>query len=156
MPFETEIAEEITKIRLKYPDTRSALMPVLHIAQRQFGWLSEEAVIAVSDTLDLPKATVRGVATFYTLYKNKPCGKHLVQLCTNIACMLFEAETLVDILKDKYGLEPGGTSPDGRFSLVIMECIGLCDKAPAMLVNTDVHTDLDPKRITEVLDTYKL
>jgi len=149
------IEEDIKTIAAKYPDRRGALLPALYVAQREKGWLSQDALREVSAVLNLPEATVKGVATFYSMYKKHPAGKYLVQLCTNVACMIFGAETLLDLLGKKYGLEPGGTTEDGRFSLVIMECIGACDRAPAMLVNEDFHADLTEQRIMEILESYK-
>lgn len=151
----TELAKEIIKLGERYPTAGATLLPALYLAQKDFGWLSPEALEFVAETLDLPKATVKGVATFYSMYKNKPMGRHMVQLCTNVSCMVFGAEKLVDLLAKKYGLTPGGTSPDNRFSLVIMECIGSCDKSPAMLVNTDFHYYLDETNIIEKLEQYK-
>jgi NADH-quinone oxidoreductase E subunit len=150
-----ELEKEIKEIVERYPDRRAALLPSLYVAQKHYGWLSQDAYEAVAETLNLPKATVKGVATFYAMYKHKPMGRHLIQLCTNVACMVMGAERLIDLLKDRYGIEPGGTTEDGRFSLVIMECIGACDRAPAMLVNTDFHHSLNENNIFEILENYK-
>ncbi|NJD55784.1 MAG: NADH-quinone oxidoreductase subunit NuoE [Nitrospirae bacterium] len=153
--FSSAAIQEIEDIRAKYPNARAALLPAIYVAQREFGWLPPEAYEAVADLLNVPKATVRGVATFYAMYKQKPMGRHLIQLCTNVSCMILGAERLVDLLKSAYGVEPGGVSPDGRFSLVIMECIGACGTAPAMLVNDDFHENLTEKNLQEILEKYK-
>jgi len=153
--FSETAKKELEEIRLKYPNARAALLPALYLAQREFGWLSPEAYEAVSGLLGVPKAIARGVGTFYAMYKHKPMGRNIVQLCTNVSCMILGAEKLADFLKIKYGLEPGGTSPDGRFSLVIMECIGACGTAPAMLVNDDFYENLTEKYIEEILEKYK-
>jgi NADH-quinone oxidoreductase E subunit len=153
--FNETVISEINEIRGKYPDRRSALLPSLYIAQREFGWLSHEAMTCVAKTLNLPEAEVRGTASFYSMYKHKPVGRNVIQLCTNVSCMILGAEKLVDFICSKFGVQPGGTSVDGRFSLVIMECIGACGTAPAMLVNTDFHDELSEKRIEEILDNYK-
>jgi len=146
---------DILEIKKKYPTSRAALMPALYIAQKEFGWLSSEAIEAVSETLEVPRAIVKGVATFYAMYKNRPMGRHLIQICTNVSCMIFGAEQLVTFLEKRYGLIAGGTSPDGRFSLVIMECIGACDRAPAMFVNEDFFSGLNEQNIVEILEEYK-
>ncbi|RJQ38340.1 MAG: NADH-quinone oxidoreductase subunit NuoE [Nitrospiraceae bacterium] len=152
----SEIAiKELSEIRGKYPEARAALLPALYIAQREFGYLGADAYEAVSDILGVPKAIARGVGTFYAMYKHKPAGRHVIQLCTNVSCMILGAEKLADFLKKKYGLEPGGTTPDKKFSLVIMECIGACGTAPAMLVNEDFYEKLTEKYIEEILDSYK-
>ncbi len=153
--FNETVLREIDDIRAKYPDRRSALLPALYIAQREMGWLSQEAMTCVAKALNLPEAVVRGTASFYSMFKHKPVGRRVIQLCTNISCMILGAEKLVDFLVTKYGVKPGSTSEDGRFSLVIMECIGACGTAPAMLVNEDFHENLTEKSIEEILEKYK-
>lgn len=153
--MKTGFANDLLRLRDKYPTTEATLLPALYLAQKEFGWLSPEAMEFVAETLSIPKATVKGVATFYAMYKTKPTGRHLIQLCTNVTCMLFGAEQLGELLSRRYGLKPGGTSPDGRFSLMIMECIGACDRAPAMLVNDDFHHSLNQENIIEILERYK-
>jgi NADH-quinone oxidoreductase E subunit len=153
--FSESVIKEIDEIRAKYPDRRSALLPSLYVAQREFGWLSQEAMTYVAQALNLSESVVRGTASFYSMFKHKPLGRHLIQLCTNVSCMILGAEKLVDFLETGYGVHPNGTSRDGRFSLVIMECIGACGTAPAMLVNTDFYDNLSEKRIEEILEKYK-
>jgi NADH-quinone oxidoreductase E subunit len=146
---------EINQIKGRYHDAQSSLLPALYVVQREHGWLSPDAVEAVGDLLNVPKAAVKGVSTFYSMFRHKPVGRHLIQLCTNVACMVMGAERLVDILKSRYGLEPNGTTEDGRFSLIIMECIGACGTAPAMLVDTDFYDNLTEVRIVDILEKYK-
>ncbi len=153
--FNESVIKEIEKIRDRYPELKSALLPSLYIAQREYGWLSEEAMRAVARVLNLPEAMVRGTASFYSMFRHEPVGRNLIQLCTNISCMILGAEGLVDFLGEQYKLKPNSTTEDGRFSLVIMECIGACGTAPAMLVNTDFHDNLSEKRIEEILENYK-
>jgi len=153
--FKDTILKEIGKIKTRYPNSKSALLPALYIAQREFGWLSPEAMQCVADVLNIPPAVVKGTASFYAMFKHKQMGRHLIQLCTNISCMILGAERLQDFLKHRYGLEPNGTTKDGRFSLVIMECIGACGTAPSMLVDTDLYDTLTEQRIEEILDKYK-
>ncbi len=147
--------KEIAELLKRYPDRRAALLPALYRAQAEFGYLSQQAYEAVAEALNLPKATVKGVATFYSMFKKRPMGRHLIQLCTNVACMVMGAETLLEALKNRYNLEPGGTTEDGRFSLVVMECIGACDRAPAMLVDTDFYSNLTEENIFEILEKYR-
>lgn len=149
------IVREIKQIRDRYNDNRSSLLPALHIVQREKGYLSHEAITAVGELLNIPKATVRGVSTFYAMFRYKPMGRHLIQLCTNVACMLMGSERLVDILKERYGLTPDSTTSDRRFSLIIMECIGACGTAPAMLVNSDFYDSLTEDNIFQILEKYK-
>jgi NADH-quinone oxidoreductase E subunit len=152
--FSETVVREIDEIKTKYPDPKGAILPTLYIAQREYGWLSNEAILSVAKTLNIPEAVVRGTASFYSMFRHKQVGRHLIQLCTNISCMILGAERLIDFLKTKYGLEPGSTTQDGRFSLVLMECIGACGTAPAMLVDTDFYDNLTEKRIEEILNKY--
>ncbi len=152
--FNKTVLRELEHIKGKYPESKSAVLPALYIAQREFGWLSNEAILSVAKSLSIPEALVRGTASFYSMFKHRQVGRHLIQMCTNISCMILDAERLVDFVKSKYSLEPGGTSQDGRFSLVIMECIGACGTAPAMLVDTDFYDDLTEKKIEEILNKY--
>jgi NADH-quinone oxidoreductase E subunit len=146
--------KELEEIKSKYPTARAALLPALYVAQREYGYLTQEAYEAVSSFLGIPSAIARGVAAFYAMYKRRPMGRNVVQLCTNVSCMILGAERLVDLLKNKYGLVPGGTTEDNRFSLVIMECIGACGTAPAMLINDDFYDNLTEKNIEKILGKY--
>lgn len=148
-------AEAVNGIKSKYPDPRSALLPALHKAQEEFGWLSPEVLESVANSLSMSRAFVRGVATFHSMYRVKPQGRHLIALCTNVSCTVCGSEDILRVLKERYSLEPGGTSPDGRFSLVEMECIGACDVSPAMLVNEDEHANLTTDNIIALLEQYK-
>lgn len=152
--FNETVLKELEDIKGRYPESKSAVLPALYIAQREFGWLSNEAILSVAKSLSIPEALVRGTASFYSMFKHRQVGRHLIQMCTNISCMILGAESLVDFVKTTYGVMPGGTSQDGRFSLVIMECIGACGTAPAMLVDTDFYDNLTEKKIEEVLNKY--
>ena len=145
----------LEEIKKKYPPGRAALMPALHVAQEDFGWLKPEALKAVEEYLELPEMTVRSTATFYSMYRHKKTGRNVIRLCTNVSCLVLGARTLKGILEGLYGLAPGNTSPDNRFSLEIADCIGACGSGPAMLVNDDLHTGLDAKKVIEVLENYK-
>ena len=148
-------AEEIQGIASRYPDSRSALLPALHIAQKHFGYLSGEALCLVADTLDIPRAHVRGVATYHDMFRDRPEGRHLIQLCTNVSCMVSGVGVILEVLKEKYGLEPGASSPDKRFTHIDAECIGACENAPSMLVGSDVHSNLDERSIVDILSRYE-
>lgn len=134
---------------------KTELIPALHDVQEKDGYLSAESLRKTAEDLKLTPSFAKGVATFYSMFRTKPAGRHVIQLCTNISCMILGAERFIDILKDRYGLEPGGTTTDGRFSLVIMECIGACGTAPAMLVNDDLHENLTEENIISILEGYK-
>ncbi len=147
--------EEFRTLKRECGDDRSCLLPALSHIQEQYGWISPEAMEEIGEILNVPKATVKSVATFYALFGRRSMGRHLIQLCTNVSCMIMGGESLRDILRVRYGLEPNATSPDGRFSLIIGECIGACDTAPAMLVDADLHGNLTEDSLTEILEGYE-
>lgn len=142
----------------KYPKGReaSAVMPILDIAQRQNdGWLSKEAMDTVAAMVGLPVIRVYEVATFYTMYNLKPVGKHHVQVCTNISCMLRGSDAVVGACKKTLGINPGETSDDGQFTLVEVECLGSCSNAPMMQIGDDYYEDLDATSTEAVLSALK-
>jgi len=153
-PSHQEILIEIDRIKREHGPGAS-LLPALHFAQQRRGWLDGATIRLVANALGIPEAKARGVATFYSMFRFMPVGRHLIQLCSNVACMVMGAEVLLDFLKKRYGLEPGGTTQDRRFSLVIMECIGACGSAPAMLVNNDFHENLTAESLSEILERYR-
>src|SRR3954470_8613147 len=118
-----------------YPKTRSALIPILHVAQEQDGWLTPEAMEHVAELLDLTAAEVYGTATFYDMLFTHPVGRHLVSVCTNIACLLNGGYELLEHAEERLGVRPGGTTVDGEFTLEEVECIALCGNAPCLTVN---------------------
>ena len=126
------------KLLTRYPTKQAALLPTLWIAQEEWGWISREAVDHVAEVLGLSPAFVWGVVTFYTMYNRAPVGKHLIQVCTSISCHLNGAEEVFHECRKRLGgLKPGETSADGKFTVVEVECLAQCDKAPAVMVNGD-------------------
>jgi NADH-quinone oxidoreductase E subunit len=150
--FTAEILSEADRIVAKYPDPRSALLPLLHLAQREEGWISPAAIAWVADRLELAPVMVQGVVTFYTMYNQKPMGRHLIQLCRTLSCALRGSEAIKAHLVERLGIEPGGTTPDGMFSLVEVECLGACGTAPAMMIGEEYHENLDVARVDAILD----
>jgi NADH-quinone oxidoreductase subunit E len=147
-----EFKTRIAQLEDRYPQAKSALLPVLHLAQREHGgWLSDEVMAEVAQLMGLPPAEVRSVASFYTMFNRKPVGKYLVQVCTNIACSLLGAEHVVEHLKRKLGIEVGETTPDGLFTLLEVECLGSCGTAPMMQVNDTYYENLTVERVDEIL-----
>ena len=142
----------------KYPKGRqaSACMPLLDLAQRQHdGWLPRAAMDHVAEVLDMPPIRVYEVATFYTMYNKEPVGKHHVQVCTNISCLLKGSDQVAEACKKKLGIEFGETSADGEFTLSEVECLGACVNAPMMQINDDYFEDLDSDSAAKVLDALK-
>jgi NADH-quinone oxidoreductase E subunit len=147
--------EQINGLRARFPEPRSALIPALYVAEREVGWLSPEAMRAVAQLLGLPPSVVKGTASFYSLYRHARMGRHIIQLCTNVSCMILGAESLQAHLESRYGLREGEATADGRFSLLIMECIGACDGAPAMQIGDVLYRDLTVDRLDEILAGYE-
>jgi NADH-quinone oxidoreductase subunit E len=141
--FPPAALERIEKILSRYPTKQAALLPVLWVAQETWGWISREAAEEVARILELPAAHVAGVLTFYTMYNLEPVGRHLLQFCTSISCHLAGAEGLVDHCRNRLGIDLGGTTPDGKFTMVEVECIAGCDRAPSMMVNDAYHEPMD-------------
>ncbi len=145
---------EIIKLRDEYPDPESALLPALCLAQRDHGgWLPEKAFDEVAAVMELPVARVAAVASFYTMLNRKPVGRHLVQVCTNIACSLLGADHLVDHISRKLGIGVGETTSDGKFTLVEVECLGSCGTAPMMQVDDRYYENLTEETIDQVLES---
>ena len=138
LEFGPDARASFDRIVGRYPTKQAALLPTLWLAQKEFGWISREAVDYVASILSLSPAFVWGVVTFYTMFNRAPVGKNLVQFCTSISCHLNGAEKVYAACRKKLGdLEPGETTPDGKFTVVEVECIARCDKAPAVQVNED-------------------
>ncbi len=142
---------EIEQLKGKYPDPKSALLPALYVAQREHGWLSPEVMRDVAEVMDLPPAEVASVASFYTMFNRQPVGENLIQVCTNISCSLLGAEHIVEYLKSKLGIDVGETTPDNKFTLVTVECLGSCGTAPMMQVNDTYYENLTEEKIDRIL-----
>jgi NADH-quinone oxidoreductase E subunit len=150
--FDDATLREYEAIIAKYPSKRAAIMPVLWLAQEKFGWLSVEAQQYVADLMDFPLAWVSGVASFYTMYYRKPVGRNHVQVCTNVSCLLRGADEIVDCIAERLGIGLGETTPDKKFTLDEVECLGSCGTAPMMQVNDDYHENLDPRSTLELIE----
>ncbi|AGY91642.1 hypothetical protein SPICUR_03235 [Spiribacter curvatus] len=149
--------EEIERWAGQFPDTpagrRSAVIPALHIVQHNSGWLSRARMDAVADHLGMPPARVYEVATFYGMFEVEPGGRHRVNICTNISCMLRGSDEIVEYVEKKLGISLGETTSDGRITLKREEeCLAACRGAPMMLVDEAFHTDLTPEKIDRILD----
>lgn len=142
---------EIQQLKARYPHPNSALLPALALAQKEHGWLSPEVLEEVAAVMDLSPAQVGSVASFYTMFNRRPVGKYLIQVCTNIACSLLGAEHIVEHLKRQLGINVGETTPDGRFTLMEVECLGSCGTAPVMQVNDTYYENLTAEKVDEIL-----
>jgi NADH-quinone oxidoreductase E subunit len=145
---------EAKKHIAKYPAGRqaSAVMPLLWLAQYQEGWVSRAAMDVIAGMLEMAPIRVYEVATFYTMYNLKPVGKHLVQICRTTPCWLRGSDALTETCKKKLGVELGGTSADGKFTIMEVECLGACVNAPMVQINDDFYEDLTPETLGKILD----
>lgn len=150
--FDTSELERIAQITERYPEQQAAVMPVLWMAQKKWGWLSLPAMQAVADALGLSLAHVQGVATFYTMYWKKPMGQNHVQVCTNISCMLRGGEQIYHHVRDRLGVGHMERTDDGRFSLEEVECMGACGGAPMIAINEDYFENVSLEEVTRLLD----
>lgn len=142
----------------KFPadQKQSAVMAALRIAQTEKGWLAPETIEAVADYLGMPAIAAYEVASFYNMYDLKPVGRHKITLCTNLPCQLQGADKVAEHLKDKLGVDFGGTTEDGRYTLREGECMGTCGAGPLCLHNNHkMHTHLTPEAVDKLLDELK-
>lgn len=150
--------QEIREIEAElahYRDKRAACTDALKIVQRRHGWVSDEHLQEVARLLDLSPDELDGVATFYNLIFRRPVGRHVILVCDSVSCWIMGYEQLVEHLKAQFGIEMGQTTSDGRFTLLPVPCLGHCDRAPALMVDDDMHIDLDAARLDEVLERYR-
>lgn len=145
---------EIRALMAQFPQRHSALLGALFVAQEEAGALTPEAVADVAEVMALPASEVTAVASFYHLYRFRPEGAHLIQVCTNVSCLLNGCPRVLARLQDRLGITPGQTTPDGRFTLRTAECLAACEIAPMMMVGADRHGPLTPERIDEILARY--
>ncbi len=154
MPFSENTLKEVAKIIASYPDgkQKSALLPVLHLAQENFGWLSAETMDYVAGLLNLEPVEVYEVATFYSMYNLKPVGKHLFEVCQTGPCMLNGSDEIIAYIGSKLGIKPGETTADGLFSLKTVECLGACGYAPMMQMGKFYREHLTKEKVDEIID----
>ncbi len=147
--------DEIRRLAGLYEHRQSALLPALFVAQEEAGYLSPDAMAAVAGVLDLPVSEVTSVASFYSLLFLEPVGRHVVQVCTNVSCMLNGCRGVVRRLQEHLGIVPGQTTTDGRFTLRAVECLAACEEAPVMLVDQDRWPRVAPDSVERVLAGYR-
>ena len=156
LQFSKETRAAFDALLTRYPTKQAALLPTLWLAQNEWGWISKEAVDYVASILELAPAFVWGVVTFYTMYNRVPVGTHLIQFCTSISCHLADAEGVYAECRKKLGdLKPGQTSPDGKYTVIEVECLAQCDKAPAVMVNDDDYAVVTKEKLDDFLKGLK-
>jgi NADH-quinone oxidoreductase subunit E len=155
LEFSPETLKEFEAAVARYPKKEAAMLPVLYLAQREFGHLGPEAIEYVAKLMDQAPARVQGVVSFYTMYNMKPIGRHHIQVCRTLPCALRGAEEVTEFLKKKLGIDCGQTTPDGRFTLSEVECLASCGTAPMMQVNDEYYENLTEEKINALLDVLK-
>ena len=151
-------AEEITEIEHEVaamPRKRSACIEALKAVQRHRGWVSDEAVRDVAGYLEMSPDEVDSVATFYNLIFRHPVGRHVIFVCDSVSCWILGCDRVRQALEERLGVGFGGTSGDDRFTLLPIQCLGTCDHAPALMVDDDLHQDVEPERVGEILERYE-
>ena len=130
------------------------LLVLLERAQSRSGYLSQETITELAAALGLSISEVYGVASFYSFLSIKPQGRNIIRICKSIPCFLKDSQTIIEGVRKAIGIKPGETTPDGKFSFELTNCIGACDRAPAMMINNDVHVDLTTAKISKILEAY--
>lgn len=140
----------------KYPENerQSAVMAALRIAQEEKAHVTPELMDAIAEYLNMPAIAVYEVASFYTMYELRPCGKHIINVCTNISCQLNGSADIVKSLESQLGIQVGQTTTDGRFTLRSVECLGACVHAPVLQLDKDYHENLNSDKLSGILEKY--
>ncbi|BAS28943.1 NADH-quinone oxidoreductase subunit E [Limnochorda pilosa] len=151
-----ERKSEVDAILSRYPQKRSAVLPLLHLAQEARGYLAPEDMRVVGELLEMTPSEVSGIASFYALLHHRPKGRYTITLCQNLSCVLAGAEGLSQHLQQRLGIKPGETTPDGLFTLEeTHECLASCDGAPALQVNLAYYGRMTAEKVDRLLDELK-
>jgi len=153
--FSPENLVKVNEAASRYPQKQAAVMPALWIAQDQNGWISNEVMIEVANVLGMNPEDVLGVVTFYTMYHQKPMGKYHLQVCTNVSCMLRGAYDIYESVKKNLGIDNMQVTPDQKFSLEEVECMGSCGTAPMIAINEDFYENISPEKVNKIIDDIK-
>lgn len=150
-----EERQEIEAELARYPTKEAVSIDAMTIVQRRRGWVSDESLRDIAELLGMSPADLDGVATFYNLIYRKPVGRHVILMCDSVSCWIMGCERLRQHLSARLGIRPGETTADGRFTLLPIVCLGACDHAPVLMVDDDLHMDLDPQKIDSLLEHYE-
>jgi len=146
---------QIQTLMEKYPRRRSALIPALQLAQKEAGYLSQEMICEIAQIFGLTPNEVNEVVSFYTMLYKKPVGKYVIQVCTNISCLLCNAEEIMEHLIRRLGIRPGETTPDRKYTLMEVECLGSCGTSPVIQINDRYFEDLTTDKLDQILDSLE-
>jgi NADH-quinone oxidoreductase subunit E len=147
--------QEIEGHVAEYPYKRAACIEALKVVQRHRGWVSDESIDDIAALLGMTPAELDNVATFYNLIFRKPVGKHVILLCDSVSCWIMGYEKMRQHLSERLGINFGETTPDGEFTLLPIVCLGDCDHAPVMMVDSDTHNNLSADKIDQILERYR-
>ena len=153
--FSPEVEAEIDRHLAKYPSKRSAILPLMFIVQRERGYLDPPGVSYLANRLSLRITDIWEVATFYSMLQTKPIGKYHIQICKTLSCKIMGEGKITEHVSKKLGINPGETTPDGKFSLSLVECLGSCGTAPMFQINFDYHENLTPEKVDQILDSLE-
>jgi NADH-quinone oxidoreductase E subunit len=149
------LAEQIQEIAAGYPQSRSAVLPALRLAQEQYGWLSPDALREVADALDLTPAYCQAVASFYDMFHMKPVGRHLIEVCTNISCALVGAQQVLEAFESELGVRTGETSEDGEVTLRALECAGGCGWGTVVAIDHRYREPVRPEDVPTIVSELR-
>jgi NADH-quinone oxidoreductase subunit E len=150
-----ELYTAVQRLRVVYPESRSAVMPALRLAQERYGWLPPEALREVADALDLTPAYCKAIASFYDMYHLQPVGRHTVEVCTNLACALVGAQRVVEALQEELGVAPGETTGDGEVTFRTFECAGGCGYAPVVVIDGHYREPVAPEDVPALVEELR-
>jgi NADH-quinone oxidoreductase subunit E len=151
-PGNVELALEIIA---RYPRRKSALIPLLHVAQEQDGWVTDDAMEHLAELVEVTPAEVLGTCSFYEMFKREPVGRYVLNICTNISCQLLGGEELLEHAEETLGVKAGGTTPDGLFTIEDVECIAACTEAPCLQVNYRYRYKVTPEEFDQMVDQLR-
>lgn len=146
--------QQIAAHAAQHPQKRGAVSDALKLVQRRLGWISDEALAAIAESLEMTTAEVDSIATFYSGIYRRPVGRHVISICDSVSCYATGYDDILERLRRSLGIDLGGTTADGRFTLLPVACLGLCELAPAMMVDNDVHGNLTAEGMDEILAKY--
>jgi NADH-quinone oxidoreductase subunit E len=150
-----EERKELDSKIMHYPDKKSVCIDAMKIVQRHRGWVSDEGLQDIAEYLEMSADDLDGVATFYNLIYRKPVGRHVIHICDSVSCWIMGYEQIREQLSKTLGIQLGETTPDRRFTLLPIVCLGACDHAPVLMVDGDLHPDLQPQMLDQVLEKYE-
>jgi NADH-quinone oxidoreductase subunit E len=149
------LAEKIRRVAKQYPESRSAILPALRLAQEEHGWLSPEALTEVGAALELTPAYCMSVASFYDMFDLEPSGRHRIEVCTNVCCGLVNAQAVLEAFERELGVEPGETTPDGEITLRAVECLGGCSTPTVVAVDRRYRQSVTPEDVPAIVEELR-